>query len=143
MRYADGSAEITAPAGDLTLAAPAGKVKIKSALDVEIEAGATSPTGLSGGCRSPRAGRITLPQITIDPAATRVKSQRLDVEAPATRVVTGRAIIMAQQIATTAQRIASNVDRYELTATRVVEKTRDAFRTVADLAETRIGRVAR
>ena len=46
---------------------------------------------------------------------------------------------------TTAQSLSYNVERYELTADRLVEKTRDAFprafRDVGDLLQIRAGRV--
>jgi hypothetical protein len=49
--------------------------------------------------------------------------------------------VTAKHIATTAASIAQKVERYELRAMRIVETARDAFREVADLAQSRIGRV--
>jgi hypothetical protein len=62
------------------------------------------------------------------------------VQAKAGRFAVGQAAVFARVIATTAERIATNADSYELRATRLVEKTRDAFRDVTELAESRIGR---
>ena len=41
---------------------------------------------------------------------------------------------------TTASSLVQNVERFELTATRLVERTRDAFRDATELAQTRAGR---
>jgi hypothetical protein len=48
---------------------------------------------------------------------------------------------VAHAITATAERIAVNAATYELLAERVVQRSRDAFREVTDLAEERIGRV--
>src|SRR5688572_8161117 len=54
---------------------------------------------------------------------------------------TGRVVIRApQEVAIESRSIALSATKYELVATRLVEKTRDAFRDVADLAQTRVGR---
>ena len=138
VRYANGAAEICAPAGDLTLSAPAGQVVIRSATDVSIDA-ARDITHRAARRVAIAAGEAGA-QISVEPAATRVAADRLEVDAKASRVVVGQAVVVARHIVTTAERIAQSVDRYELTATRLVETTRDTFREVADLAHSRIGR---
>lgn len=92
VRYCDGNAEIAAPSGDLVLSSPTGRVVVRSALDVQVEAGRDLVQ---------RAGR------TVE--------------------------LSAGAIALTAQ-------KYELAATRIFEKSRDTFRSVADLCDTRVGR---
>jgi hypothetical protein len=87
------------------------------------------------------AGEDPAPQLRIEPAATRLKAARFDLEAKAGRAVLGRAEVVARTITTTASVLAASVDRYELTATRVVEKARDVFRDASDLSQTRVGRL--
>lgn len=140
VRYENGRAEIAAPDGDLILAAPAGRVVLKSALDVEVQAErdivhhAARRLSIKTG---PAEGS---PQVTVEPGQTHVQTKKLEVQAHTSRVVTGKATILAQEIATTAKRVAQNVERYEITATRIVETAKDAFFDVADLVQSRIGR---
>jgi hypothetical protein len=70
-----------------------------------------------------------------------VKVRQLAIEATSSRFVTGEAELLARSLATTAQQIAVHVTQYQLTATRLVEKTRVALRDVTDLAHSRIGRL--
>lgn len=124
VRWCGGSAEIVAPAGDLTLAAPAGKVVLRAGTDVEIAAGPEAES----------------PQVRVGAVETRVESPMLSVKADQSHVVTAQATVVAQRIATTASSLVQSVERFELTATRLVEKTRDVFRDAADLCQTRVGR---
>ena len=140
VRYADGAAEISAPERDLRLSAPHGRVVIEAGMDVAIEA-ARDLSQRAGRRLDLGAGAVdATPQLRIDPAATRVKATKLEVETRSSRLVTGQATILARSIATTAEQLATSVSRYELTATKLVEKTRDAFRDVADLLQIRARR---
>jgi Protein of unknown function (DUF3540) len=140
VRYADGAAEVSAPSRDLKLSAPHGAVVIEAATDVSIDA-ARDLAQHAGRRVDVRAGDAgAAPQLRVEPAATRIKADRLHVEARSTCVATGEATLLARSLATTAESLAVNVERYELTATRVVEKARDVFRDVADLLQQRIGR---
>lgn len=141
VRYENGSAEIAAPSGDLTLAAPRGRVVLRSGLDVEMEA--------ARDVRSHAGRKLVLdagtqkgaPRVELGPEGATVKARDVGVEAQNSRLVTGRATVLAHQIGTTAHQVALHVERYELTATRIVEKTRDVFRDASDLAQTRVGRL--
>ncbi len=124
VRYANGSAEIAAPSGDLTLAAPSGRVLVRAAEEVAIAVG----------------GEAGAPQLTVGAAETRLETERVSVKAEESRLVTGQASVVARRIVTTASVLAQTVERFELTATRLVEKTRDAFRDASDLSQTRVGR---
>jgi hypothetical protein len=141
VRYRDGVAEIAPPAGDLRLSAPQGRVVVEAAMDVSIEGGrdvvhrAGRRVDLAAGVAAGDA-----PQVRIEPGAARVQVAQVDVTAKSSRLVTGKATVLARTLATTAEEVAVHVARYELTATRLVEKARDAFRDVADLAQSRIGR---
>lgn len=140
VRYAAGQAEIASPAGDLTLSAPAGRVVLRSGLDVAIDA-ARDVIHHAGRRVDIAAGEVGAdPQVRVEPGRAEVKADQLSLQSKTARFVVGQASVFARVIATTAERVATSADRYELTATRLVEKTRDTFRDVADLAQSRIGR---
>ena len=140
VRYARGSAEIAAPSGDLTLSAPEGRVIVRSGVDVEIDA-ARDVTHRAGRAVETRVGLPTSdPRIHLDLAGTRVDTPRLDITAKVARVVAGDATIGAQRLALVADTISQTATRLEVTTEKLVERARDAFRDVADLAETRVGR---
>ena len=65
----------------------------------------------------------------------------MQVTTRAARVAAGRAVVVSRSIAVTAEHLAHKVVKYELTAERLIEKTRDAFRDASDLAQTRAGRL--
>lgn len=69
-----------------------------------------------------------------------VSADRVKVRAEAAELVAGDAAVVARHIAATAQTLVQRVERYELQATKIVERARDAFRDVTDLAQTRVGR---
>jgi hypothetical protein len=137
IRYEPGKAVLAVPEGDLELCAPNGRIVIKSGLDVRVEAARDVEQ---------RAGRkVTLgsgddPQVRVERKTVSVRSERVEVESKAARAVVGQVALIARSVATTANEIAQNVDRYELTADRIVEKSRDVFRDVADLCQSRVGR---
>lgn len=105
VRYANGSAEIVAPSGDVTLSAPKGRVRIEAAQGVEVH------------------------------------SSRVDVTATTSRVTLQHAEVLAERIVTSAASIAQTAERVEVTATKIIERARDTYREVADLAQTRAGRL--
>jgi hypothetical protein len=138
VRYADGNAEIAAPSGDLVLDSPKGRVVLRSALDVEVEA-ARDVVHRAGRSVAVSAGRGE-PQLRIEPGRTVVATERIEVEARESRLVAGTVTTVARAVATTAETIAVSAEKYELAATRLFEKSKDAFREVTDLAQTRVGR---
>ena len=140
IRYGEGTAEIAVPEGDLTLAAPNGRVVIKSGLDVCVDA-ARDVVHHAGRRVDLAAGPAAAPQVRIEPSATTVKAAKLSVEANQTRLVSSKIAVIAGHIASTAEEVAQNVGRYELTANRLIERTQCSFRDVKDLAQSRIGRV--
>lgn len=139
VRYVDGTAEIAAPSGDLVLSAPKGRVVMRSALDVEVEA-ARDVVHRAGRDVQLAAGRAE-PQVHIEPRTTSVSGERLRVDAKQAEVTAGTVTTVARAIATTADHVAIAAEKYELTAARLFEKSKDTFREVADLAQTRAGRV--
>lgn len=121
IRYENGRAEVVAAAGDLVLAAPGGRVVLRAATDVVLEAERDL---------TQRAGH------RLDVAA-----RRLTVEADETRLSTAQATVVAERILTTARVLAHNVERFEVSATKLLEKTRETYREASDLLQTRAGRL--
>lgn len=137
VRYCDGEAEIAAPTGDLRLSAPAGRVVLESATDVELRA--ARDVVIQPGRRSRIEHGDT--RIDVDEKGLHANAPRLDVNAKKTRIATSEATIIAGRIATSAERLAVEVERYELTAQRIVERSRDTFREVSDLMQQKVGRM--
>lgn len=125
VRFADGAAEIAAPDGDLVLSAPRGRVVLRSSEDVTITSG---------------AGRET-PQLRVRPEAVEIDTEELAVKTVVGRLVAEQASVLAHRITTTATTISHTAERFELAADQIVERARDAFRTITDLSQTRAGRV--
>jgi len=121
VRYENGRAEIAAPAGDLVLSAPSGRVVLRAGTDVDIQA--------ERDLRQKAGHRAE------------IQAERLHVKAEETRVVTGQVSLKAERIVTTARALVQNVERLEVSAARLFEKTRETYREAADLLQTRAGRV--
>jgi len=139
VRYAQGAAEIVAPEADLVLSAPEGRVVLRAGTDVAFEA-ARDVTQRAGRRVALGAGDQDAAQIEVEAEETRVVTERLEVEARASRLVTATAVMLARSVATTAEEVATKVERYELHATRIIEQAKDAFRDVSDLLQSRVGR---
>jgi hypothetical protein len=138
VRFVDGAAEIFAPSRDLKLAAPHGRVILQAATDVSLEAGRDLTQhaarrlelGVNDGAQ----------QLALEPGRTHLRAGRLEIEAKDSRLATGTVTLMARSIATTAERMAHDVERYELRAGKLVEKARDTLREVTGLCELKLGR---
>ena len=138
VRYANGTAEISAPAGDLILCAPNGKVALESGLDVEIRAG-RDVVSLAG--RAVTLGTAQhAAQLSISHAHTALMSDHVSVASKDAKLTIGVLHTVARKIATEASAIAIKTERYELSATWLFERSKDAYRDVSDLAQTKVGR---
>ncbi len=142
VRYEDGHAEIAAPAGDLRLCAPEGRVVIESALDVALRSGrdvrieAARRFEVTTDAASSSATRLSL-----DATRATLRAPHVEVTSKSARLATSRATVLARSIAVTAENLAQTLVKYELTAERLVERTKDTFRDASDLAQTRAGRL--
>lgn len=139
VRYHEGSAEIAAPDGDLVLSSPEGRVVVRSGLDVEIEAGRDLVQRAAREMQQ-AVGREE-PQLRVGPRTVEVNSDRVAVTTQDATLTSGVVSTVARVVSTKADQIAINAEKYELAATRLFEKSRDAFREVVDLAQSRMGRV--
>jgi hypothetical protein len=111
VRYRDGVLEIEA-VGDLALSAK-GKLHLSAGEGVHVDAG---------------------PELNL-------RADRLHAEAKATKLVAGVVSLFARDVSTTATRAVQRVERWELTAHRIVEQAHDAFRDVENLAQQHVGRL--
>jgi hypothetical protein len=113
---------------------------IRSGQDVAIEA-ARDLVHRAGRHVDIGAGSASAPpQLRVGAASASLTTPRMEMIAGAADVAAGEATITAGRIITTARELSQRVERFELTATRLVEKVRDAFRDATDLAQTRVGR---
>jgi hypothetical protein len=140
VRYAGGTAEIAAPEGDLVLAAPSGRVVIRSGLDVAIEA-PRDVVHRAGRRVDLAAGPAAGPALRIEPERAVLQTGDLEVKVKKSRLLSGQVAVVARTVATTAEEIATRAERWELQATSVIERARDALREVSELAEARAGRM--
>lgn len=139
VRYEDGAATISPERGDLRLCAPSGSVRIESAMDVSIKAGRDVEQRAARRV-DVAAGEAQEPAVRVEAKKLRVKVDQIETLSKVSRFVTGQATVLARTAAVTAVELAQNVDKYDLVATRLVERTRDAFREAQDLAQTKVGR---
>jgi hypothetical protein len=138
IRYVDGAAEVAAPSGDLVLSSPSGRVVLKSGLDVEVVA--ARDVVHRAARRVELAAGEGAPQLKIDPKKTVLETERLRAEIGDAELALGAVVTAARAIATKAESVAVTVEKYELVATRLFERTKDAFRDVSGLAQSRLGR---
>jgi hypothetical protein len=141
IRYKDGSAEVIAPEGDLTFAAPEGRVVVRSGRDISLIAERDVQQRAGRGVEITAGVDRERPQIRVGTSVTEVDTERLEVKATVARAVAEQASVIANRIVTTAATLSQAVERFELSATQIVERARDTFRETADLAQTRAGRV--
>lgn len=143
VRYENGHAEIAAPSGDLRLCAPEGRVVIESALDVALRSGRDVhiETARRFDVSTPASSSAPAASLSLDAKRAVLHAPHVEVTSKTARLATSRATVLARSIAVTAESLAQTVVKYELTAERLVEKTKDSFRDASDLAQTRAGRL--
>ena len=135
VRYADGAATIEAPAGDLILAAPGGRVAIRAAEDIVLDAA----RDLTLAAGPPGEGRA--PQVRLSADRAQIEARQLRAVADRSELVSGEVELVARAIVTSAEQIVETAARVERTAHRLIERARDAFRDVSELSQSRLGRV--
>lgn len=121
LHYEAGKITIAPARGDLELVAPAGRIVMRAALDVTVEAGRDV---------SHKAGR-----------KLRVDASEIEATSKATTLSSNDTTLLTRRLATTAENVLVSCSRYEVRATRLVQKAKEMFRDVDDLAQDRLGRV--
>ncbi|WP_434047033.1 MULTISPECIES: DUF3540 domain-containing protein [Sorangium] len=136
---ATGAARVAAPAGDLTLAAPRGKVVVEAATDVELRA-RRDVRHRAGRRVASEAGEGGEPGLVVERAAVRVAAAAVDVTSERASLHATEATVLAERIATTAAHIAATAGRMEIQAERLIERAKDAYRDVDGLLQIRARR---
>lgn len=136
---ATGTARVAAPRGDLTLAAPKGKVVVDAATDIELRA-ARDVRHRAARRIACEAGESADPGLVVERAAVRVTTQALEVTSDRASLHTAEGRLLAERIETTAAQIITTVGRMEVRAERLVERAKDAYREVDGLLQTRAKR---
>jgi hypothetical protein len=147
---ATGSAEILAPGGDLRLSAPAGRVIVDAAMDLELSA--QRDVTIRGDRRI--AVGLSVDRDESDPdrlapgAAVAVGGRTLDIEASALGITSeraqlklGEASLAAERLESTAAHQVLTAGRIEVRAERWIERLKDVYSDVDGLLQTRAGRV--
>lgn len=137
MRFCDGEAELVAAEGDLRLSAPHGGIVLDAAVDVVLTAARDVVQRPKRASVIETGGATAL---SVDRRRVAVETDALEVSTRTSRLATADATVMARQITTHAERLAMRVERYELSAGRLVERSRDTFREVVGLLQTKAGR---
>lgn len=139
--------ELVADRRDLVLRAPAGRVKIDAALDVEVSAGRdlTTSAGRDLGLSGARSAEVGVAgtdggaRVRVEGDRAKVAAKRLDVEADLANAALGVVTLLARRIATRADSATLEARAYEVAVSSVVTKARDVLTEVADSIETRAG----
>ncbi len=139
LRYQDGAAEVVAATGDLKLAAPQGAVLIDAATDVHIRAARDVVQEPARKAAIEVQGE-GMARFEVDRKTVRARADEVAVVAKKSRLATGEATVLARAIATTATSVATQVERYELTTRKLIERSRTVFREVEGLIQTKAGR---
>ena len=140
VRYVDGHAEISPATGDLRLRAPAGCIELEAASDVRIVAARDVEVRAERGVDT-RAGAAGRSRLRMDSRGATLAAPSVDVRARRAQLAVTEATLLARSIRSSAERIATNVEELTITATRVVERSRERVMDVAERLETKAGRV--
>jgi hypothetical protein len=159
--------ELSLAEGDLELSAPRGRVIVRAGTDVRLEAGrdltgradrtaaievgcgADSAAGAARGAagdtdRAPGGGPEPVEEgtrLTLRASETRLDSPEVRVRAEVSELCTGHATVVARRLATTAATLVQNVERVEIHALDLIERTRNVLRETSGLVQQRAGRV--
>lgn len=139
LRYEAGVLLLSAPAGDVVFAAPSGKIVFEAGQDVAFSA-ARDIVQRAGRGVSLAAGEDARSRLSVEPTGAQLIAPRVDVRTATTSADLGEATIAATHARTTTKTWSLVTERFEVSATRIIEKAQDTFRDVAELAQTRVGR---
>ncbi|MEM9697114.1 MAG: DUF3540 domain-containing protein [Myxococcota bacterium] len=137
VRFCDGTAEVVASHGNLTLAAPKGAVVLESGTDIELHA------GRDVALRSRRGASIAVDEseVQVDGHGVRARAPRLEAEVAEGRLEAGVARVLAHRVERTSEEVIDRVEHYELTARRLVQRSAESLFEVTDLLQQRVGRL--
>ena len=129
-------------AGDLELAAPAGNLALRAAGSVAVEAGAVAIRSRIGiGLTVETPDGATQSVLTLEGGTARLAVPTLDVAARQAHLQAGETRYAGRSLLAEVASLRLIAGRVETLAKTVVEKTRNLYRSVEELLETRAGRV--
>jgi hypothetical protein len=137
---------LEAPAGDLVLRAPAGRVRIEAGLDVELGAARDVITTASRDKLDRARRNLELsagrdePQLRLSPKATELSGEALSLRGRSLELAADALSLVARTLASKALETKHDAGRWEVSAGTSVERARESFREVVGLAHTRVGR---
>lgn len=142
VRYDGRITEVSAPSGDLHLAAPRGRVIVDAAEDVVLRA--ARDIVQQGGRRidleaAPGSGAGN-GKIELTPRALGLSAARAELTSDAARAVVGELDLFAGRLTTTVKHAIHHAERCETVATRWIQRSREVLREVSDMAEEQLGR---
>ena len=94
--------------------------------------------------RGARGAEIRADEATalkLEPRKASLRTPRLEVTAQRSQLTTGVGRLIANHVQASAETLVTRVERYEMVAERLVERTQTALREVSDLLQTKSGRV--
>ncbi len=143
VRSVDGGVEVGPAQGNLKLRAPGGRVEIEAGLDISLRAqrdvlvsADRSAETRVGGEDAELASRVRIEQ-----RGTTIVGATVEVRARRSRLVAGLSEVVARELKTSATRIETVATELDTTADRVVLRAKNVVEEVAELLETRVGRV--
>jgi hypothetical protein len=138
-----GRAVLHVPVGDLSLSVPAGAVTVAARDGVRVETpGRVSLSGAAGvQLTAPPSEGAAGSSVVLDARGTAVATHRLDARAQVAELNVGEGRVVARTLHTAVEHARQVAGVVELQAQRVIERAKNVYRDVEDLAQTRAGRV--
>jgi len=138
-----GRAVLHVAAGDLTLSVPAGAVTVEArdgfrvATDGRVELSGAEGVRLT----APPSEGVAGSSVVLDARGTAVATHRLDARAQVAELNVGEGRVVARSLHTAVEHARQVAGVVELEANRVIERAKNVYREVEDLAQTRAGRI--
>lgn len=144
VRYESGALEVAPASGDLRLRAPAGRVHIEAATDVNI---AASRDVAINGVRSAQVSVTSsrtpdLPsRLHLDHDGAKITGRAVEMRAQLAKTLAAKWDLVATDVRTNAKTIETHARKLETTAEKVTTRAKEMVEEVAGLLETRAGRM--
>ena len=135
--------EVAPSTGDLLLSAPQGRIRLSAAEDIEIE-GERDVTLKAARRVEARAGAADsdLPdRLVLDDKGALLTGRRVELRGALARMVAGRVDVVSREVRVSANTVSTTARKIETTTERAVLRAKEVVQEVAELLETRAGRL--
>jgi len=136
--------EVAPSTGDLLLSAPQGRIRLSAAEDIEIE-GQRDVTLKAARRVEARAGASAdsdLPdRLVLDDKGALLTGRRVELRGTLARIIAGRADLVSREVRVSANTVSTTARKIETTTERAVLRAKEVVHEVAELLETRAGRL--